>query len=89
MGLAQFDSRKTYFDGAGTPITGCQKTEQAIKLAKLDWDVEKCPLYLADGTPVDNFFCNVKSDDGKQLGVVTYLYGHYRQGRTKRYKISV
>lgn len=75
MGLAQFDSRKTYFDGAGTPITGCQKTEQAIKLAKLDWDVEKCPLYLADGTPVDNFFCNVKSDDGKQLGVVGKDYG--------------
>ena len=64
MGLAQFDSRKNYFDGAGTSITGCQKTEQAIKLAKLDWDVEKRPIYLADGTPVDNFFCNVKSDDG-------------------------
>ena len=75
MGLAQFDSRKNYFDGAGTSITGCQKTEQAIKLAKLDWDVEKRPIYLADGTPVDNFFCNVKSDDGTQLGIVGKDYG--------------
>lgn len=75
MGLAQFDSRKTYFDGAGTPITGFRKTEQAIKLAKLDWDVDKRPIYLADGTPVENFFCNVKSDDGTQLGVVGKDYG--------------
>ena len=75
MRLAKFDSRKNYFDGAGMPITGCQKTEQAIKLAELDYTVEKRPIYLGDGIPVKDNFCTVKSDDETQLGIVGKDYG--------------
>ena len=75
MGLAKFDSRRNYFDGAGTEITGCQKTEQAIRLAGLDYTVEKRPLFLADGTLVADNYCTVKSDDNTQLGVVGKDYG--------------
>lgn len=75
MGIAKFDSRKTYFDGAGRSITGCQKTEQAIKLAGLDYTVEKRQIFLEDGVPVKDSFCTVKSDDGTQLGVVGKDYG--------------
>lgn len=75
MGIAKYDSRRNYFDGAGQQITGCAKIDDAIKLAELDYEVIKKPIFLADGTEVKNQFCNIKSNDGTQLGVVGKDYG--------------
>lgn len=74
MGILQFDARKTYFDSCGTKIEGAQKTEQAIKLAGLDFTVSKHQLYLADGTIAKNCFANVRDDTNTVLGQVKDRY---------------
>ena len=74
MQVGRYDSRRKYFDGVGTEISGCQKSEQAIKLAGLDFEVEKQPIYLADGTVIDRKFANVRTDTNEVLGVVGENY---------------
>lgn len=69
-----FDSRKEYFSDLGTTISGCQKSEQAIKLAGLDFEVEKQNIFLADGTVVPDKFANVRTDTNQILGVVGSNY---------------
>ena len=74
MGILQFDSRKVYFDGVGTEITGTQKTEQAIKLSGLDYTVQKEPLYLGNGKQVEDIYANVRTDTGDVIGKVGKNY---------------
>ena len=68
MGILQFDSRKNYFDGCGTEITGAQKTETAIKLAGLDFEVQKQPLFLGNGKQAEGCYANVRMDTEQILG---------------------
>ena len=70
MAIPNFDCRNVYFDNLGKQITGVQKTEVAIKLAGLDYLVESQPIYLADGTEIENKKANVRSDNNQILGVV-------------------
>lgn len=65
-----FDSRKVYFDGLGNKITGCQKTKTALELSGLNYKVEKKPIYLEDGTEIQDKFATVRSDNNLVLGVV-------------------
>ena len=59
----------------GTVVDGCPTSEEAIKLAKLNWDVIQSPVYLKDGTEIPNLFANVRSDTNEVLGTV---HGRYR-----------
>lgn len=71
MGILQFDSRKTYFDGCGVEIPKtAMNSEQVMHLAGLDYSVEKVPLYLANGTPAKDCFATVRSDTNEVLGQV-------------------
>ena len=74
MGILQFDSRKNYFDGCGTEITGAQKTDVVLKLAGLDYTVSKEPLMFSDGTIAEGCFANRRNDNGKVLGPVGARY---------------
>lgn len=87
MGIANFDSRKSYFDGIGSEITGAQDLETAIKLAKLDFEVEKRQIYLNNPTilkgsdtpsniftPIHDQFATVRTDTDTVLGVVKKNY---------------
>ena len=60
--------------GLGTIIDGTATSEEAIRLANLGWDVVQEPVYLKDGTELDNIFANIRSDTHQMLGVVKDKY---------------
>ncbi len=63
--------------GLGTPIKESQRYSitEGIKVSGLDWDVELKPLFLEDGTPVDEFQqAVIRASDKKILGTVGPRY---------------
>ena len=87
MGIANFDSRKNYFDGLGTEIQNVSSLDNAIKLAKLDYEVEKRKIYVNNsiinpetGKSVPHFeiipdtFATVRTDTNVVLGTVKKNY---------------
>ena len=54
----------------GKIISSAVSSDQAIKLAILDWLVEKQAMFLGNGNKVPGRFANVRSDTGAVLGVV-------------------
>jgi phage/plasmid-like protein (TIGR03299 family) len=60
--------------GLGTVIDGTATSDEAIKLANLGWDVIQEPVFLQDGTQIDNLFANVRSDTKEVLGTVKNKY---------------
>lgn len=76
---AYFGGRgKTAWHGLGTTIEGLATAEEALKLAGLDWEVTKEPVYQAikrdGGGPryqkIDGKYATTRSSDGKVLGIV-------------------
>ena len=47
---------------------------EAIKLAGLDWSVEKKAVYTGDSIEINGYFANTRSTDNKVLGIVTDRY---------------
>jgi phage/plasmid-like protein (TIGR03299 family) len=47
---------------------------EAIEAARLGWRVEKAPLALATGEPVEGWFATVREDTGAVLGIVGERY---------------
>ena len=60
--------------GIGEIIKGTLSSEEAIKVAKLDWDVIPMPIYDGQGRELKGYKVNQRSSDGKNLGVVTDRY---------------
>lgn len=60
--------------GIGEIIKGTLSSEEAIKVAKLDWDVVPMPMYDGNGREIKGYKVNQRSSDGKNLGVVTNRY---------------
>ena len=61
----------------GTTVTDAQTSEEAIRLAALDWTVEQWPLVArSNGTEreVPGRVANVRADTGAVLGVVSTSY---------------
>lgn len=62
----------------GTVVTDCQKSADAIKLAGLDWQVTKEPVFQRNAAneylPIPNSFANVRQDTQAVLGVVGSSY---------------
>ena len=69
-----FYVRETPWHSLGTRVEEAPSSEDAIRLAGLDWTVTSRELYLADGTRVPNYFANVRDSDNKSLGVVGNRY---------------
>ena len=67
-------TRKLFFEGTGTDIRGTAKTEDAIKLSGLDYEVVKQNLYLADGRKVEGKYATTRTDTNDVLGVVGNNY---------------
>jgi len=59
--------------GLGEIIEEAPDSKEAIKVAGLDWEVRKRPVYV-DGKVVDDTYANVRSDNGTVLGIVTGRY---------------
>lgn len=69
-----FSVRLTPWHGMGTVVQDAPTSEDAIRLAGLDWRVESKEIYLADGTKVPDYYANVRSSDNKPLGIVGSRY---------------
>lgn len=60
--------------GIGTIIEGALSSEDAIKIAGLDWDVIPKPIYDQSGNVIPGYKVNQRSSDNKNLGIVTNKY---------------
>jgi phage/plasmid-like protein (TIGR03299 family) len=75
-----FYAGKTPWHGLGTPVEKALDSLEAIKMAGLDWQVEKKPLFTNMGSdenyipmPTD-WIATVRTSDNTPLGVVTDKY---------------
>lgn len=60
--------------GLGTYVDKAMTSEEAINLGRLNYDVEKQPIQLTNGTVIDNQFATVRTDLNIPLGIVTQSY---------------
>ena len=58
----------------GTKIDSAPTSDEAIKLAGLDWDVVPMPIYDGNGREIPGYKVNQRSSDRKNLGIVTNRY---------------
>ena len=58
----------------GTKINTAPTSDEAIKIAGLDWDVVPMPIYDGNGREIPGYKVNQRSSDGKNLGIVTNRY---------------
>jgi len=64
----------TPWHGLGIEIKDAPTSEDAIKLAGLDWDVIPRPIYDELGREIKGYKVNTRSTDNKTLGIVTSRY---------------
>ena len=69
-----FSNSVTPWHGIGEVIEGAVNSEEAIKIARLDWDVVPMPIFDQNGNEIPGYKVNQRSTDGKNLGVVTDKY---------------
>ena len=69
-----FSVRQVPWHGLGEIIEDAPNSEKALRIAGLDWTVDRKELYLGNGVVVPNQFANVRSSDGAVLGIVTRQY---------------
>ena len=62
----------------GTVLENSPSKEEAIHLARLDWEVTTEPLFLVDGTEIDTHYATRRSTDHQVLGVVGNQYTPYQ-----------
>ena len=74
LGMTIFNSRTTPWKDNGEIVTGATTSAQAIKLAGLNWRVEEKKVYTEDGILIPKATANVRSSDGKPLGIVGDRY---------------
>lgn len=60
--------------GLGQIIKEAPTSEEAIKIAGLDWDVIPRPIFDEFGRELPGYKVNTRSSDGKNLGIVTDRY---------------
>jgi phage/plasmid-like protein (TIGR03299 family) len=75
---AFFSVKEKAWHGLGQIVTDYPTSAQAIKLANLDYNVIKQPLYTINNEgstkAINNFFATVRQDTGEPLGVVGRKY---------------
>lgn len=64
----------TPWHNQGIVIAGTLSSEEAIKVAKLDWEVIPKPIYDEFGREIPGYKVNQRSTDNKNLGIVTDRY---------------
>lgn len=65
---------ETPWHGLGKSVKECVKSDEAIKLAGLDWDVVPMPIFDQFGRELSGYKVNTRTSDNKILGVVTDRY---------------
>lgn len=76
-GLLEYDwmmsAKERPWHGIGTVVEEAPTSEEAIKIAKLDWKVEQLPI-KAGKIEISNYFANIRMDTKQPLGVVKNRY---------------
>ena len=67
-------TREKPWHGLGTRVDEAPTSADALRLAGLDWNVEQKNIQLCGGSKVPSYKANVRSTDGKVLGVVSDRY---------------
>ena len=65
---------ETPWHGLGVEVEEAPTSEEAIKLAGLDWDVIPEPIYDRFGRELPGYKVNTRSSDNMALGIVTDRY---------------
>lgn len=68
-----FFAGETPWHGLGTKVDEALNSEEAIKTAGLDWYVVQSPVQV-DGNDIEGYAANVRSIDGKVLGITSDKY---------------
>lgn len=68
-----FSVREKPWHGLGTVVSEAPSSEEALKLAGLDWKVLQYPIYASQKV-IAGYKANVRDCDGKVLGVVSDRY---------------
>jgi len=71
---SMFYVREVPWHKIGRCVESAPTSEDAIRLAGLDWDVVQQPIYLGNGSQIPDNFANVRSTDGRFLGLVGNRY---------------
>ncbi len=66
--------RQTPWHGLGVSIEEAPNSEEAIKVAGLDWEVRKERVFSETGIEIPGFFATTRSTDKKVYGMVTDKY---------------
>ena len=69
-----FYTREKPWHGLGTKVAEAPSSEEALRLAGLDWQVEQEPVYTDTGEAVPGYKANIRDKDRRVLGVVTDRY---------------
>lgn len=76
-GLLEYDwmlsAKERPWHGIGTVVEEAPTSEDAIRIARLDWTVDQFPVF-ANGNEIPGYFVNVRSDTNEALGVVRNRY---------------
>ena len=68
------EGRRVPWHGLGTPVLHAPTSAEALKLAGLDWEVVKTPVFTESGLKCGNAQATIRSDNGSYLGMVTDRY---------------
>ena len=69
-----FSVREKPWHGLGTVIANAPNSEEALRLAGLDWNVYQTDLVTDSGLAVPGYKANVRDSDDSVLGIVTDRY---------------
>lgn len=69
-----FSARVKPWHGLGTVVEECPDSQEAVKLAGLDWKVEQKDVYADNWNRIPGYKANVRDSDQSVLGVVSDRY---------------
>lgn len=69
-----FYNRTTPWHDLGTRVDHALSSEEALKMAGLDWEVLQQEIYTEDDCLISGYYANVRDHDDKVLGVVSDRY---------------
>ena len=67
-------TREVPWHGLGTMVREAPTSADALRLAGLDWKVKQKNIQVCGGSQIENYKANIRSTDGKVLGVVSDRY---------------
>lgn len=69
-----FVGRDVPWHGMGLSVESAPTSEDAIRYAGLDWEVESQPIYTKNGIKIPDNYVNIRTSDNKPLGIVGERY---------------